>query len=175
VKRPLVLTLVMSLAATLLFVASGSAQTTINIVRASPLQVTNTTTPRRDRFLPYTFTTRGRMIPPGRYCSPGVNPGPGAANCIPIFCPPGVTDLTYCFLPGRGLICTGVVTVRVQHRGTTISSRNVGLRRDCTYISRVTFRTRLRTRIGTLSFRARFQGNVVLAPRNSATRLARAG
>jgi hypothetical protein len=39
----------------------------------------------------------------------------------------------------------------------------------------VTFHTRLRTRIGTLSFRARFQGNPVLTPRNSATRLVRAG
>lgn len=174
-KRSLVLTLVLSLAAALLYVASGSAQTTIDIQRASPIQVTNITTPRRDRFRPYTFTTRGRVRPPTRYCAIGVNPGPGAANCIPIICPPGVTDIRYCLVPGRRAICSGVVTVRVQKRGTTISSRNVNLRTDCTYISRVTFRTLLRTRIGTLSFRARFQGNVLLTPRNSATKLARAG
>jgi hypothetical protein len=175
VKRPLVLTLVLSLAATLIYVASGSAQTPINIVRGTPLQVTIKVTPRRDRFLPYTFTTTGRVIPPSRYCSPGVNPGPGAANCIPILCPPGVTDIRYCFFPGRGIICSGVVTVRVQHRGTTISSRNVGLRRDCTYRSKVTFRTRLRTRIGPLTFRARFQGNPAMTPRNSRSTVVRAG
>lgn len=174
-KRSLVLTLVLSLAATLLYASSGSAQTEINIVRGTPLQVTNTTTPRRDRLLPYTFTTRGRVVTPTRYCSPGVDPGPGAANCVPILCAAGVTDARYCLVPGRSLICAGVVTVRVQKRGTTISSRNVSVRPDCTYLSRVTFRTRLRTRIGNLSFRARFQGNVVLAPRNSATRIARAG
>lgn len=174
-KRMLVLTLGLSLAAGLLYTSSGSAQSTISIVRASPLQVTNTTTPRRDRFRPFTFTTKGRVRPPANYCAPGVNPTTGSGNCVPILCPPGATNIAYCLLPGRSIICTGTVTVRVQKRGTTISSRNVNLRPDCTYQSKVTFRTLIRTRVGNLSFRARFQGNVVLAPRNSATKIARAG
>jgi hypothetical protein len=177
VKSSIVLTAVLSLAAVLLFSSQGSAQVTApTIVRGSPVQVTIKTTPRRERFRPYTFTTRGRIIPPPRYCTPGQNPGPpGPNNCIPVICPPGVTDPRYCLFPGRGVICSGVVTVRVQKRGTTISSRNVGVRRDCTYRSKVTFHTLLRTRIGNLSFRARFQGNPVLLPRNSRTVHARAG
>jgi hypothetical protein len=176
VKRMLILAGLLSLAAVLLTASSGSAQSTIVVInRATPLQVTNTTTPRRDRLRPFTFTTTGRVIPPTQYCGAGAVPVPGATNCVPILCPPGVTDIRYCLLPGRGVICSGVVTVRVQKRGTTISSRNVGVRPDCTYRSRVTFRTLLRTRVGNLSFRARFQGNPVLLPRNSATKIARAG
>lgn len=180
-KRTLALMLVLSVAAGLVYASSGSAQsagsaqTEFQIVRGTPLQVTNTTVPRRDRFRPYTFTTTGRMVPPGRYCAPGVNPGPGTANCIPIFCLPGQTDLKYCLIPGRRTICTGVVSVRFQKRNTTISSRNVALSADCTYRSRVTFHTRLRTRTGNLRVRARFQGNVILEPRNSVTRIVRAG
>jgi hypothetical protein len=92
-----------------------------------------------------------------------------------------VTDARYCLFPGRRAICSGVVAVRVQKRfagarfGTTISSRNVSVRPDCTYRSAVTFHTLLRTRRGNLSFRARFQGNVVLEPRNSRTVTVRAG
>lgn len=174
-KRSLALMLVLSLAATLLYVFSASAQTGATVVRGTPLQVTNTTTPRRDRTLPYTFTTTGRVIPPPRYCTPGQTPGRRAANCIPVLCPAGVTDPRYCVFPGRGVICSGSVTVRVQKRGTTISSPTVALRPDCTFISTVTFRTRLRTRTGILSFQARFAGNSVMLPKNSATKSARAG
>ncbi len=175
-KRLLALAAAVPVAAILLIPASGNAQNALDsIVRAEPVQVTNTTLPRRDRFRPYTFTTTGRVIPPTRYCNPGENPGTGTANCVPILCPPGVTDIRYCLRPGRSVICTGTVTVRVQKRGTTISSRNVLVNPDCTYRSRVTFRTRLRSRTGFLSFRARFGGNAVLLPRNSSTRTARAG
>jgi len=67
------------------------------------------------------------------------------------------------------------VTVRFQKLTTTVSSRNVRVRPDCTYQSRVTFRSRLPTRRGVLKVRARFQGNPVLQPKNSSTKKARAG
>ena len=173
-KRLLALGVALPLAAVLLIPASGSAQSTLaSIIRAEPQQVTIAVTPRRDRTRPYTFTTTGRVIPPGRYCSPTENPLAG--RCIPILCPPGATDVRYCLLPGRSVICTGTVTVRIQKRTTTISSRNVSLNPDCTYRSRVTFTTRLPSRRGNLSVRARFGGNAVLLPRNSATRVVRAG
>jgi hypothetical protein len=164
----------LSVAAILLIPASGSAQGTLpTIVRANPLQVTLTVTPRRDRTRPFTFTSTGRVRVPTRLCNPGESPITG--RCIPILCPPGATDINYCLRPGIGVICSGIVTVRFQKRTTTISSRNVFLRRDCTYRSRVTFRTRLITRVGNFRVRARFQGNVVLNPRTSRTRVVRAG
>jgi hypothetical protein len=174
-KRSLVLTGALSLLAVLLCASPGTAQTPLNIVRALPLQVTSSTTPTRDRTRPYTFTTTGRVVPPGSYCGPNVNPTPGAGDCVPILCPAGVTDTRYCLIPGRNVICSGTVTVRFQKNSTTISSRIVALRSDCTYRSRVSFRTRLITRIGTLRIRSRFDGNVVLLPRNSATKSVRAG
>jgi hypothetical protein len=173
--KRLLITVTLSLATFLLFSSPGGAQS--SFVRAVPLKVTATTTPKRERFAPYTFTTRGRVVPPTGYCAPGASPRPGEKNCIPILCPPGATDPRYCLLPGPDVICSGVVTVRFQKRGTTttISSRNVFLRHDCTYRSRVTFRTRLRTRVGILNVRARFQGNAVLAPKTSATHTVRIG
>jgi len=173
VKRSLVLMLALSVTAVLFSLPSAGAQTAS--VRATPLQVTASTTPARDRFRPYTFTTRGRVVPPGRYCLPGVNPGPGMANCVPIFCPPGTTNQAYCTFPPANVICKGVVNVRFQKRTTTISSRNVFVRPDCIYSSRVTFRLLIRTRRGALRVRTRFQGNTVLAPRNSSTKTVRAG
>lgn len=173
-KRLLALGVALPLAAILLIPASGSAQSTLaSIIRANPRQVTLTVTPRRDRTRPYTFTSTGRVVPPSRYCNPTENPFTG--NCIPILCPPGVTDIRYCLLPGRGVICSGTVTVRYQKRTTTISARNVPLRPDCTYRSRVTFHTRLITRVGNFRVRARFGGNAVLLPRTSPTRIVRAG
>jgi hypothetical protein len=176
VKRLLVLTVMLSLAATALYTSSGSAQTTLaSIDRGFPVQVTATTTPKRDRLRPYKFTTTGKILPPAKYCGIGVKPTPGTGNCMPILCPAGATDIKYCFVPGRKVICTGTVTVRVQKHGTTISSRNVGVRPDCTYRSTVSFTSRLPTRRGVFSIRARFQGNPVLQPRNSATKTVRAG
>ena len=174
-KRLLALGVALPVAAVLLIPATAGAQQTLpSIIRASPKQVTLAVTPRRDRFRPYTFTSTGRIIPPSRgYCTPTQNPR--TAGCVPIFCPPGITDARYCLFPGPRVICTGTVTVRFQKRNTTISSRVVNVRRDCTYRSRVTFSTRLFTRLGTFRVQARFGGNAVLLPRRSATRLTRAG
>lgn len=176
-KRLLVLVVALPLAAVLLIPASSSAQSTIEeINRANPRQVTLNVTPRRDRFRPFTFRSSGRVVLPARFCNPGEVPGTTlATNCVPILCPPGQSDVRYCLIPGRGVVCRGTVTVRVQKRGTTISSRNVPLSSSCTYRSSVTFRTLLRTRIGNLQFRARFGGNTVLNARNSSTKIVRAG
>ena len=173
-KRLLVMTVVLPLAAVLLIPAPAGAQGTIpSIIRAAPLELTLSVTPRRDRTRPYTFTSTGRLRPPPRLCVPGENPFTG--RCVPIVCPPGVTDVRYCLFPGPGVVCNGSITVRYQKRTTTISSRIVALRPDCTYRSRVTFRLRLITRIGTFRVRARFSGNALLLPRRSVARLVRAG
>lgn len=177
-KRLLALVLVAALPMTVALVvpaSSGAQATLISITRANPRQVTISTTPRRDRTRPYTFRTSGRVIPPTRFCNPGEVPGNGAATCVQVLCPPGQTDIRYCLIPGAGVICTGQVTVRVQKNSTTISSRIVNLSRRCTYRSQVTFSTLLPTRVGNLSFRARFGGNAVMLPRNSRTITVRAG
>lgn len=172
---------VLSLAAVPLFALTAEAQAPLTAsqvdsitMRATPLSLSQTTTPRRDRFRPYTFTTVGRLAPPTTFCAPGVSPTP-AANCIPVLCPPGSLNPAYCVQPPRSIICSGTVTVRIQKRSTTISSRNVLLRPDCTYRSRVSFTTRLTSRRGSLRVRARFQGNVLLSPINSRTTTVRAG
>ncbi len=171
-KRSFVLTAVLSLLAVPLFGASATAQAPG--ARAT-VGISIKVTPKRDRTRPYTFTTTGRITLPPRFCAPGVRPTPGAGNCIPISCPAGTADPAYCTRPSLAVICSGVVNVRFQKRGTTTSSRNVRVRPNCTYRSRVTFSTRLALRRGTFRVRARFQGNTVLAPRTSATRTVRAG
>ncbi len=173
-KRSLILTLALSLAAALAYSSLSSAQSSTP-VRGSTVLVTIKVTPKRDRTRPFTFTTTGRIVPPGRFCAPGVAPSSGAGNCVPIRCPPGARDARYCQRPGVGVICSGIVAVRFQSRGSTISSRNVRVRPNCTYRSRVTFRTRLKLRNGRLAVRARFQGNSVLRAKTSATRPVRAG
>jgi hypothetical protein len=165
-----------AVAAAILFSAApGSAQTqSASIDRALPDRVTLSVTPKRDRTRPFTFTSTGRVVPPANYCASGVSPS-SDANCIPLFCPPGATNASYCYVPPRALICSGTVNVRYQKRNTTISSRSVPLRADCTYRSRVTFKTLLRTRQGVLRVRARFLGNAVLLPRSAPIRTVRAG
>ena len=173
-KRLLALCVALPVAAVLLIPSSGSAQGTLpSIERADLRQVTLTVTPRRDRTRPYTFTSTGRIVPPVRYCNPGESPATG--HCIPILCPAGVVDIRYCLVPGPRVICSGTITVRYQKRTTTISARIVAVRPDCTYRSRVTFRTRLITRIGNFRVRARFGGNVLFNARNSSTRIVRGG
>jgi hypothetical protein len=174
VKRSLALTAILALAALAGTTAPAVAQTP-TFVRGVPLQVTRTTTPARDRTRPYTFTTRGRIVPPSRYCPPGQSPLSPAGNCIPVLCPPGATDIQYCFVPGTAVICSGFVNIRFQKRGTTISSRNVTVRPDCTYRGSVTFHTLLALRRGVLTVRARFGGNLVLRPKSSNTGTVRAG
>ena len=171
-KRLLMLA-ALSPAAVLMFASPGTAQAPGE--RAFTNRVTLSVTPTRDRTRPYTFTARGRIVPPGRFCNAGEKPSPGAGNCVPIVCPPGATDARYCVRPGLGVICSGKVAVRYQNRGTTISNRLATVRPDCSYRQRVTFRTRLRTRRGNFTVRARFQGNAVLLPRNAPTRRVRAG
>jgi len=162
----------LSPAAVLMFASPGTAQAPGD--RAFTDRVTLSVTPTRDRTRPYTFTARGRIVPPGRFCNAGEKPSPGA-NCVPIACLPGATDARYCVRPGLGVICSGKVAVRYQKSGTTISNRLATVRSDCSYRQRVTFRTRLRTRRGIFTVRARFQGNAVLLPRNAPTRRVRAG
>lgn len=70
----------------------------------------------------------------------------------------------------------GIVSVQVKRSRTTISTRRVALRRDCSYSSTVTFNDRRRLgRTGRLRFTARFLGNEVLGTRAAPTRTARAG
>lgn len=171
-KCPLIATAALSITAAVLCTSLGIAQS--EIVLATPDEVTAVTTPRQDRVRPYTFTTRGRIVPPPKVCAPGQTPSL-ASNCIPLICPPKATSPEYCFGFERSAICSGRVNVRVQKVHTTISSRNVSVRSDCTYRSRVSFRLNLRTRKDVLRVRARFQGNQVLAPRNSSTHTVRAG
>ena len=71
---------------------------------------------------------------------------------------------------------SGVVSVQVKVRAKTISNRRVALRKDCTYSSSVTFRSRGRLgRSGRLKVTARFLGNRVLRLRAAAPRFVRVG
>ncbi|HVF77264.1 MAG TPA: hypothetical protein VNA28_03115 [Solirubrobacteraceae bacterium] len=163
----------LSLAAVPLLSSPAVAQTS-TAIRGATEKVTATTTPARDRSRPYVFTTRGRIVPPAGHCAFGVLPT-AEANCLPIVCPPGATAAQYCQLPGPSAFCRGDVTIRYQKFGTTISSRVFELRPDCTYRGSVTFKSRLRTRIGRLTVMVRFQGNQLLRPRASSTQDVRAG
>jgi len=173
VKRTFALAAVLSLAVALLSATLGNAQT--STARGLTERVTIVVTPKRDRFRPYTFTTRGRIVPPPKSCEVGQIPNPGG-NCVPRVCPPGVGNPVYCPVASRPTICSGKVNVRFQKRGSTASSRNVNLRPDCMYRSKVTFTGRpVATRTGTFKVRARCQGNSLLQLNSSATRTVRAG
>jgi hypothetical protein len=160
--------------AMMMFPASGSTQAQ---QRATVDAIDAETTPKRDRSRPYSFTTSGKVTPPPRFCAAGGNPGQGGQNCIPVQCPPGQANKggEYCFQPPRSSVCSGTVTVRFQKNSSTISSRNVQLREDCTYSSQVSFSTRNRNRRGTFNVRVRFQGNSYMQPRSSGTHSVRAG
>ena len=67
--------------------------------------------------------------------------------------------------PAQG--CRGTVTVQIKAGRTTVSTRRVALRRNCTYRSRVTFRIRQRLRPRTLRRSVRFGGNAVMAARSA--------
>lgn len=172
-KRSLVLTAALSLVAVIVSVAPAGAQSS-SFVRGAPEQITSATTPDRDRTRPYTFATTGSVARPANYCTPGTSPLGPAGNCIPILCPPGTTAVAYCNVPTIAIICSGIVNVRFQKNGMTISSRNVEIRADCTFRSSVMFRSRARLRTGLLSVRSRFQGNLVLRPRSATTDQVRA-
>lgn len=116
--------------------------------RAATRRVTSSTTPKHESTRPYTFTTTGRVIPPP-FCAAGIIPKLAGGPCVPL----------------NALTCTGVVTVRFMKLTYTMSSRNVGLRRDCTYRSTVKFKSANNLRRGTLRVLVRFQGNPFLLPR----------
>jgi len=172
VKRLIVLT---SLSLTAVFMVPPMATSQSSPVRATPTQVTSSTTPKRDRTRPYTFTTKGRIVLPGKLCAPGAAATSVAGGCIPVSCPQGVRDARYCTRPALSTICSGKVNIRFQKRGRTISSRNVSVRPDCSYKGRTTFRSRARSQRGVLRVRARFQGNRILKPKTSTTKSVRAG
>jgi PKD repeat protein len=126
--------------------------------RAATKRVTASTTPTKDRSWPYTFVTTGRVVPPA-YCATGVTPTAAGGNCVTLGAPR----------------CVGVVTVRIKKRTYTISSRNVGLRPNCTYRSKVSLRSRTPLRRGTLAVSVRFQGNASLLPKAAPTQTVRTG
>lgn len=167
----------LSLAAVFALSSQASAQF-VPPLRAATQSVTSSTTPARDRTRPYTFTTRGRVTPPPP-CAFGVFPTSAGGNCVPAVCPRGTNNPLYCIQPPPRVLCTGKVTVRfkkVAGSGVfTISTRIVGLKSDCTYSSRVSFRTRNPLRRGQLKVLARFEGNVFLLPKNAPVRFVRAG
>jgi len=67
--------------------------------------------------------------------------------------------------PAQG--CRGTVTVQIKAGRTTVSTRRVRLRSNCTYRSRVTFRIKRRLRPRTLRRSVRFGGNAVMAARSA--------
>ena len=123
--------------------------------RAATRRVVFTTTPRRASSPAYTFTTKGRVIAPPR-CAAGA--ASASAGCV----------------PPTARVCTGVVTVTFKRLLATVSSRRAGLRRDCSFASRVTFRPSRAVR-GALRVFVRFEGNAALRPRSAPSRLVAAG
>ncbi len=78
----------------------------------------------------------------------------------------------------RGVVrvvgCRGRISVQVKRGGTTISTRRVSLKRDCTYRVNVSFANRRRLGNATrLKFTARFAGNAVVLPVTAPARFAR--
>jgi len=76
----------------------------------------------------------------------------------------------------RGQACrAGRVAVTFKVVRKTISNRRVALRRDCRFVSRVTFRNPERLGRGRLRVSVRFLGNAVLKARSTKRRTVRAG
>lgn len=125
---------------------TGSAVRIVRVDRFTPRAVTSAATPGRDRRAPYTFRSSGRVRLPTR-----VTPSQACGE--------------------------GIVSVQVKRgTATTVSTRRVTLRRDCTYATSVTFGNRSRLgRSGRLKVTARFLGNKVLKARSARSRFVRAG
>jgi hypothetical protein len=175
---------VLPLALVGVFTITSLANSQSTPLRASVQRVTSNTTPKRDRTRPYTFTTTGRVVPPG--ACPAGTPVTSGLPCLPPICPPPTNPGTiyqgpvYCVPPATTAVCSGKITVKFSRRNKgggvfTISSREVSLKSDCTYRSRVSFRTRDRNRRGVLTVRVRFQGNQYLLPKNAPRRTVLAG
>ena len=194
-KRMLVLTS-LSITAVFLVTTLASGQSSVPI-RAKAKQVTAKTTPKRDRTRPYTFRTSGRVVPPP-FCAAGVVPTVAGGNCValPIICPPGTSNPSYCqrppvcppgtapgqycVNPSPNLMCAGGrVSVKFQKLAgsgrPTISNRRVPVRSDCSYRSSVTFRTRNPFRRGRFIVLVRFEGSAFLLPRSAPRQTVRAG
>jgi hypothetical protein len=177
-KRLLVLT---SLSLAAVFMVSSAAHGQGAPERASTQAVLSSTSPQRDRTLPATFTTTGSVVAPP-YCTAGVTPSAGEI-CGPLICaagsaggplcvaddgcPAGVTNPLYCVRPPAALLCVGNVVVTFRNGSSTVSSRTVDLQPDCTFRSRITFRSRT-VRRATLRVSVRFEGNDLLLPKSAA-------
>jgi hypothetical protein len=173
VKRLAVLSSATLIAALGIVTLAGSQEVPI---RAATKSVSSSTTPKRDRTRPFTFTTTGRVTPPP-FCAPGVQPTTAGGGCVPLICPAAPADNGYCVPPPASALCAGKVTVRFKKipGPYTISSRSVALKSDCTFRSSVTFRKRNAQRQGTMKVLTRFEGNTFLLPKNARTHLVLAG
>jgi Ca2+-binding RTX toxin-like protein len=122
---------------------TASATRTVTVGRFAAAAVTLNVRPRRDRGAPFRFSSSGRVTLPAR-----ITPALGCAGAF--------------------------VSIQVRAGNRTIATRRRTLRRDCTYQVTTAFRNRslFGTR-RTLTFRARFSGNEVLAARSSPARSAR--
>lgn len=127
--------------------------------RGNPEEVTSKVTPKTERTRPYTFRTRGSVVLPPRWCAPGARPGEAGSrtNCVPIKCPPGVTDARYCTRPTITEICSGELQIKFKRGTTTYSSRRTDLDPDCDYSSSATITRRIRR--GELRVTVVFLGN----------------
>ena len=109
---------------------------TVILTRSKPTAMSARVSPGRDRKAPFRFTTRGALTPPSM-----------------------LTKAQAC---GGGI---GYVVVQFKRAGNTISTRLAPLAADCTYTSRVTFRSRKAFgKQRSLKVYVRFLGNNVLEP-----------
>lgn len=159
-KRLLVLAVV-SLTALFLVtsVAVGQSATTTS-------STSSKVSPKRDKKKPYKFKTTGSVKFPTTFCPPNA---PGR-NCIPLTCPPGVTDARYCTRPTPAQVCSGRIQVVFKKGKKTRSAKTVRLKSNCKYSSTTTIRRRGRLRVSVL-----FRGNAILARSRASRKSARAG
>ena len=141
--------------------------------KAYTVRVTAKTSPGHDRSQPYTFTTRGKISPPTKWCRRGVKPTK-RRNCIAVACAPGVRDSRYCVRPSRRRICSGVVNVRLHARTRTLSSHDVRVGSKCTFRSEVSLSPRSSFR-GVLKVKVSFRGNRFLRSKAAPGHTVRAG
>lgn len=109
------------------------------IVRVKAKKLTATTTPKRDRTSPYTFTTTGKLT-----------------------LPTGIAR-------ENGCTKVSVVAVTIKHGSKTVSNRRVKLKGNCTYSSKVTLKKSKSLGGGGLTVKVRFGGNALLLPLSANT------
>jgi hypothetical protein len=104
------------------------------------------------------------------------SPPPSARTACSRIWPADSIDPADCTRPSTKLLCsTGKVTVRLIRIAYTVSTRSVGLRKDCTFRSRVSLKTSSPFRRGALTVKVRFEGNPFLLPRKASSHIVRAG